>query len=159
MSTPSETHSIQSLSARLGVSRAAALSAIASGKLPILEQSTAGTRRIFKITSEAILGFKMALVADLERRLSKMTAPHELPSATSSALAAMRSESDAGAEIITPMTLSERLKCGLELATWLLERHAERVADGYRVTRAAMSEILANRDRLNKSKPRRNSGI
>ena len=159
MSTPSETHSIQSLSARLGVSRAAALSAIASGKLPILEQNTAGTRRIFKITSEAILGFKMALVADLERRLSKMTAPHELPSATSSALAAMRSESDSGAEIITPLGLAERLKCALELATWLLERHAERVADGYRVTAAAMREIIANRDRLNKTAPRRNSGI
>ena len=71
----------------------------------------------------------------------------------------MRSESDAGAEIITPLSLSERLKCALELATWLLERHAERVADGYRVTAAAMREILANRDRLNKTAPRRNSGI
>ena len=159
MSTPSETHSIQSLSARLGVSRAAALSAIASGKLPILEQNTAGTRKIFKITSEAILSFKMALVADLERRLSKMAAPHQIPSQTSSALAAMRAESDANAEILTPLILSKRLKCGLEIATWLLERHAERVADGYRVTAAAMREIIANRDRLNKTAPRRNSGI
>ena len=57
------------------------------------------------------------------------------------------------------MGLAERLKCGLELATWLLERHAERVENGYRVTRAAMAEILANRAALNKTKPRRNSGI
>lgn len=157
--SPNETHSIQSLSARLGVSRAAALSAIASGRLPILEQDQAGSRRIYRIKSESILAFKEALVADIERRLSKMTAPHERYAATSSSLAAMRAESDSGAEIMTPMTLSERLKCGLELATWLLERHAERVADGYRVTRAAMAEILANRAKLNKTAPRRNSGI
>ena len=75
MSTPSETHSIQSLSARLGVSRAAALSAIASGRLPILEQDQAGSRRIYRIKSEAILGFKEGLVADIEKRLSKMR-PH-----------------------------------------------------------------------------------
>ena len=158
MSTPSETHSIQSLSARLGVSRAAALSAIASGRLPIIEQDQAGSRRIYRIKTESILLFKEALVADIEKRLSKMR-PHERYAATSSSLAAMRAESDSGAEIITPMGLAERLKCGLEIATWLLERHAERVENGYRVTRAAMAEILANRDRLNKTKPRRNSGI
>jgi hypothetical protein len=158
MSAPNETHSIQSLSARLGVSRAAALSAIASGRLPIIEQAQAGSRRIYRIKTESILLFTEALVTDIEKRLSKMR-PHERYAATSSSLAAMRSESDAGAEILTPMGLSERLKCGLELATWLLERHAERVADGYRVTAAAMAEILANRDRLNKTKPRRNSGI
>ena len=158
MSTPTETHSIQSLSARLGVSRAAALSAIASGRLPILEQDQAGSRRIYRIKSESILLFKEALVADIEKRLSKMR-PHERYAATSSSLAAMRAESDANAEILTPMGLAERLKCALELATWLLERHAERVADGYRVTAAAMREILANRDRLNKTAPRRNSGI
>jgi hypothetical protein len=158
MSTPSETHSIQSLSARLGVSRAAALSAIASGRLPILEQDQAGSRRIYRIKTESILLFREALVADIEKRLSKMR-PHERYAATSSSLAAMRAESDAGAEILTPLILSKRLKCGLELATWLLERHAERVADGYRVTAAAMREILANRNRLNKTAPRRNSGI
>ena len=158
MSIPTETHSIQSLSARLGVSRAAALSAIASGRLPILEQDQAGSRRIYRIKTESILLFKEALVADIEKRLSKMR-PHERYAATSSSLAAMRAESDAGAEILTPMMLSERLGCSLELATWLLERHAERVADGYRVTAAAMREILANRDRLNKTAPRRNSGI
>ena len=158
MSTPSETHSIQSLSARLGVSRAAALSAIASGRLPIIEQDQAGSRRIYRIKTESILLFKEALVADIEKRLSKMR-PHERYAATSSSLAAMRAESDSGAEIITPMGLSERLKCALELATWLLERHAERVENGYRVTRAAMAEILANRAKLNKTAPRRNSGI
>ena len=156
--TPNETHSIQSLSARLGVSRAAALSAIASGRLPILEQDQAGSRRIYRIKTESILLFKEALVADIEKRLSKMR-PHERYAATSSSLAAMRAESDANAEIMTPLILAERLKCGLELATWLLERHAERVENGYRVTRAAMREILANRDRLNKTAPRRNSGI
>ena len=158
MSIPTETHSIQSLSARLGVSRAAALSAIASGRLPILEQDQAGSRRIYRIKTESIFLFKEALVADIEKRLSKMR-PHQRYAATSSSLAAMRAESDANAEIITPLILAERLKCGLELATWLLERHAERVADGYRVTRAAMREIIANRDRLNKTAPRRNSGI
>ena len=158
MSIPTETHSIQSLSARLGVSRAAALSAIASGRLPILEQDQAGSRRIYRIKTESIFLFKEAVVADIEKRISKMR-PHERYAATSSSLAAMRAESDANAEIMTPMGLAERLKCGLELATWLLERHAERVADGYRVTRAAMREIIANRDRLNKTAPRRNSGI
>ena len=158
MNAPNETHSIQSLSARLGVSRAAALSAIASGRLPIIEQDQAGSRRIYRIKSEAILEFKEGLVADIEKRLSKMR-PHERYAATSSSLAAMRSESDANAETLTPLILAKRLSCGLELATWLLERHAERVENGYRVTRAAMAEILANRGKLNKTKPRRNSGI
>jgi biotin operon repressor len=157
--TQLESHSIQSLSARLGISRAAALSAIASGKLPAVDQITAGARKIYNIKTDSIEQFKTDLVAELQRRLSKVTDPSRLFSATSSALAVMRSESDASAHIITPQELADKLGCSLELGSWLLQKFAERVENGFRVTAAVMSRMIKERSKLNATSPRRASGI
>jgi hypothetical protein len=154
-----ESHSIQSLSARLGISRAAALSAVASGKLPTTDQITAGARKIYNFETDSIETFKSNLVVELQRRLSKITEPERLFAATSSALAALRSESDASAETITPQKIADRLGCSLEMGGWLLQKYADRVQDGFRVTKAVMSQMIKERSKLNATSPRRASGI
>ena len=155
----SETHSIASLSSRLGISRAATLSAIASKRLPIVDKAQVGSRQIFILKSNAISNFKTGLVNDIQRRLQKILPEERMKSATSSALAVMRKEAIQRPKNTTPEELAALLGCTLERASWLLQRHGQRSENGFTITASNWEILIAEQNRLRKSMPVRVSGV
>lgn len=154
-----EQHSIASLSARLGLSRAATLAAISAGRLPVVEKFTFGARVAYRIEGEAIEAYRAQILKKLEAKIAKISTDlSKRRELMAGALRAIRIEVAAEeAEILTPATLADRLKISLEKAAWLLERHAERAPGGFRVTPAAMKKIRENLEKLRSTAPQRNS--
>jgi hypothetical protein len=137
-----EQHSIQSLSARLGVSRGATLGALAGGKLPVLETIEFGARKAYKIEGAEIEKYKAAVLEKLSAKIAKISNdPIRRRELTASALGKMRRMLEAEAKITTAPKLAERYGISLEAAAFLLGRYARRVDGGFEVDAAARAAI------------------
>jgi hypothetical protein len=136
-----EQHSTSSLSARLGVTRAAALGAIAGGRIKATSTQI-GARQIYTIETSEIEAYRSEFVAKLKARVQRIESdPRRAFEKTSSALASVRREVAAEAEVHTPRSIAERYGIGLESASYLLNKYAERVQDGFRISAAARAKI------------------
>ena len=137
-----EQHSLTSLSARLGVSRAAALGAVLSGRLTA-KSTDVGARRIYTIPTEKVEQYRADLVAKLEAKIQKVTSdPIRSREMLSSALADIRDESNKErGDIWTPPRLADLLGISVEAANYVLARFAERVEGGFKVSKDAMEKI------------------
>jgi hypothetical protein len=136
-----EQHSTSSLSARLGVTRAAALGAIAAGRIKATSTQI-GARQIFTIETSEIEAYRSEFVAKLKARVQRIEHdPRRAFEKTSSALASVRKEVAAEGEVHTPRSIAERYNIGLEAASYLLNKYAERVQDGFRISAQARAKI------------------
>lgn len=154
-----EQHSAASLSARLGIARASAMGALASGKIKVLQTFRFGSRTSYMVSTASIEAYKANLLRKLEAKAQRISSdPAKVERITANAIRALQAEVEAeAAEVVTPAQLAERLAISLELAGWLLERHAERVQNGFRLTPEILAAIRDNLDKLNRTGPRRNS--
>ena len=136
-----EQHSLTSLAARLGVSRATALGAVLSGRLGA-KSTDVGARRIYSVATESVEKYRSDLLAKLKARVARVTTdPIRSREMVSSALAAVRDEAQKENSVWTPPRLADLLGIGLEAANYALARYGERVEGGYKVSQAAMEKI------------------
>jgi ribosomal protein S25 len=136
-----EQHSTSSLSARLGVTRAAALGAIAAGRIKATATQI-GARQIYTIEQSEIEAYRSEFVAKLKERVNRIESdPRRAFEKTSSALASVRKEVAAEAEVHTPRSIAERYGIGLEAASYLLNKYAERVENGFKISAEARKKI------------------
>ena len=136
-----EQHSTSSLSARLGVTRAAALGAIAAGRIKATSTQI-GARQIFTIEQSEIEAYRTEFVAKLKARVERIESdPRRAFEKTSSALASVRKEVAAEVDVHTPRSIAERYNIGLEAASYLLNKHAERVENGFKISPEARKKI------------------
>lgn len=141
MSQQMEQHSATSLAARVGVSRGALMGAILAGRLPA-KKTTIGAREIYTITTEAVEDYKADVLRKLQARVAKITTdPVRAAEITGSAIANMKKEAEQENAVWTPRKLADRFAIGLEAASYLLGRYAERIENGYKVTPEAMRSI------------------
>ncbi len=136
-----EQHSLTSLSARLGVSRAAALGAVLSGRLGA-KSTDVGARRIYTVPTEKVEQYRADLVAKLEAKIQKVTSdPIRSREMLSSALADIRDESNKERATWTPPRLADLLGISVEAANYVLARYGERIEGGFKVSKDAMEKI------------------
>ena len=136
-----EQHSLTSLGARLGVSRATALGAVLSGRLGA-KSTDVGARRIYSLPTEAVEKYRSDLLAKLQARVAKVTTdPIRSREMLSSALAAVRDEAQKENSVWTPPRLADHFAIGLEAASYLLGKYGERIENGYKVSPEAMRSI------------------
>jgi hypothetical protein len=136
-----EQHSTSSLSARLGITRAAALGAIAAGRIKATSVQV-GARQIYTIAQSEIEAYRSEFVAKLKARVQRIESdPRRAFEKTSSALASVRKEVAAEAEVHTPRSIAERYGIGLEAASYILNKHAERVENGFKISPEARKKI------------------
>jgi ribosomal protein S25 len=136
-----EQHSTSSLSARLGVTRAAALGAIAAGRIKATSTQI-GARQIYTIEQSEIEAYRSEFVAKLKERVNRIESdPRRAFEKTSSALASVRKEVAAEANVHTPRSVADRYNIGLEAASYLLNKYAERVENGFKISPEARKKI------------------
>jgi hypothetical protein len=136
-----ERHSTSSLSARLGVTRAAALGAIAAGRIKATSTQI-GARQIYTIEKTEIEAYRSEFVAKLKARVARIESdPRRVFEKTSSALASVRKEVAAEAEVHTPRSIAERYGIGLEASSYLLNKYAERTENGFKISAQARAKI------------------
>ena len=136
-----EQHSLTSLSARLGVTRAAALGAISSGRIPA-KTANIGARKIYTLSTSSVEKYRAELLTKLRAKIALVTSdPTRRAEMTSSALAAIRDEAAAESDIYTPQRIADRFGIGLEAASYLLGRYAVRVENGFKVDASALAKI------------------
>jgi hypothetical protein len=136
-----EQHSSSSLSARLGVTRAAALGAIAAGRIKATSTQI-GARQIYTIEQSEIEAYRSEFVAKLKERVNRIESdPRRAFEKTSSALASVRKEVAAEANVHTPRSVADRYNIGLEAASYLLNKYAERVENGFKISPEARKKI------------------
>ncbi len=153
-----EQHSLTSLGARLGVSRATALGAVLSGRLGA-KSTDVGARRIYSVSTDAVEKYRSDLLAKLKARVAKVTTdPIRSREMLSSALAAVRDEAMKENEVMTPPPLADLLGISLESASYLLGRYGERIENGFRVSDSAMQKIRRHVDETRGSGTIQNKG-
>ena len=136
-----EQHSASSLAARVGMSRTALQGAILSGRIPA-KKTTIGAREIYTIETSAIENYKGDVLRKLQARVAKITTdPVRAAEIAGSALANLRKEADQENAVWTPRKLADHYGIGLEAASYLLGRYAERIGNGYKVSATAMRSI------------------
>jgi hypothetical protein len=136
-----EQHSATSLAARVGVTRTALQGAILSGRIPA-KKSTIGARELFTIETASIEKYKREVLKKLQARVAKITTdPIRAKEITGSALADMKKQAEQENAVWTPRKLADHFAIGLEAASYLLGRYAERIENGYKVSAAAMRSI------------------
>ena len=136
-----EQHSTSSLSARLGVTRAAALGAIAAGRIKAT-CTQVGARQIYTIEQSEIEAYRSEFVAKLKERVNRIESdPRRAFEKTSSALASVRKEVAAEVDVHTPRSIAERYGIGLEAASYILNKYAERVENGFKISPEARAKI------------------
>lgn len=132
-----ERHSLASLSNRTGLNRAVLLGALGSGRLPVVEQRKVGSRTVYDISTDAISDFVAAFRARLVQRVEKLSQnAFERDQKTAAALRAVRRDFENEQGIETPVKIAERYSITQELATYLLNKHGQRVEGGYTLTPA-----------------------
>ena len=140
----SETHSITSLAARVGITRTAALGAIVSGKLPA-QKATAGQREIFTLSRDDIESYKRGIIQKLEAKIAKVVSdPRNQSLLVGRALNALRKSAEAENAIMTPRKLADLLGVGLEAANYVLNKYGERTDGGFRVSPEQLRKIKAH---------------
>ena len=141
MTESSEQHSATSLASRLGVTRAAALGAISAGRLAA-KAKTIGLRKIYTIKSEDILAYKKSVLTKLQARIALVESdPVRRTQIAAAAIANIRTQVASESNIYTPQRLADRFGIGLEAASYLLERYAVRVENGFKVDAPALAAI------------------
>ena len=136
-----EQHSSTSLAARVGMSRTALQGAILSGRIPA-KKTTVGAREIYTIETSAIENYKGDVLRKLQARVAKITTdPVRASEITGSALASLRKQVEQENAVWTPRKLADHYGIGLEAASYLLGRYAERLMNGYKVSATAMRSI------------------
>ena len=141
MNQQMEQHSATSLAARVGVSRGALMGAISSGRLPA-KKTVIGAREIYTITTEAVEDYKADVLRKLQARVAKISSdPVRAAEITGSAIANLKKEAEQENAVWTPRKLADHFAIGLESASYLLGRYAERIENGYRVSPEAMRSI------------------
>jgi hypothetical protein len=136
-----EQHSATSLAARVGMSRTALAGAILSGRIPA-KKTTIGAREIYSIATADIEKYKGEVLRKLQARVAKITTdPIRAKEITGSALADLRKQAESEAGVWTPRKLADHFGIGLEAASYILGRYAERVENGFKVSPSAMKAI------------------
>jgi hypothetical protein len=136
-----EQHSATSLAARVGMSRTALQGAILSGRIPA-KKSTIGAREIFTIETASIEKYKGEVLQKLQARVAKITTdPIRAKEITGSALADLRKQTESEAGVTTPRRTADQYGIGLEAASYVLNRYAERVENGFKVSPSAKKAI------------------
>jgi hypothetical protein len=153
-----EQHSLTSLAARVGVSRGALMGAILSGRLPATK-STIGAREIYTLTTEAVVDYKNHVLRKLQERVARITTdPVRAAEITASALGRMKAEVELESAVWTPRKLADHFSIGLEAASYLLGKYAERIENGFRVSDSAMQKIRRHVDETRGSGTIKNKG-
>ena len=141
MTESSEQHSMTSLASRLGVTRAAALGAISSGRIAATSK-TIGLRTIYTIKTASILDYKKSVLTKLQARIALVESdPVRRTQLAAAAIANIRTQVGAESNIYTPQRLADRFGISLEAASYLLGRYAVRVENGFKVDQAALAKI------------------
>ena len=141
MTESSEQHSATSLASRLGVTRAAALGAISSGRLAATSKEI-GLRRIYTIKTASILDYKKSVLTKLQARIALVESdPVRRTQLAAAAIANIRTQVGAESNIYTPHRLADRFGIGLEAASYILGRYALRVENGFKVDASALAKI------------------
>jgi hypothetical protein len=136
-----EQHSSTSLAARVGMSRTALQGAILSGRIPA-KKSQIGAREIYTIATADIEKYKGEVLKKLQARVARITNdPIRAKEITGSALADLRMQAERESGVVSPRQIADRYGIGLEAASYLLGRYAERVENGYKVTAEAQRSI------------------
>jgi hypothetical protein len=136
-----EQHSATSLAARVGMSRTALQGAILSGRIPA-KKTTIGAREIYSIESASIEKYKGEVLRKLQARVAKITTdPVRAKEITGSALADLRKQAESESGVWTPRKLADHFGIGLEAASYVLNRYAERTENGFKVSPSAMKAI------------------
>jgi hypothetical protein len=136
-----EQHSSTSLAARVGMSRTALQGAILSGRIPA-KKSQIGAREIYTIATADIEKYKGEVLKKLQARVARITTdPIRAKEITGSALADLRKQAESDTGVTTPRKTADQYGIGLEAASYLLGRYAERVENGYKVSPSAKKAI------------------
>lgn len=136
-----EQHSATSLAARVGMSRTALQGAIISGRIPA-KKTTVGQREIYTIKTDDIAKYKSDVLRKLQARVAKITTdPIRAKEITGSALADLRKQAESEGAVYTPRSIADLFGIGLEAASYILGRYAERVENGYKISAAARAKI------------------
>lgn len=137
-----ERHSISSLSLRTGLNRAVLLGALASGRLPVVERAKVGSRTVYDIKTTAVEDFVLGFRQRLQDRVDKLaSSPFEREQRMLQALRVVRDDLEKEQGLESPDTLVERYGISRELATWLLNKHGQRVEGGWNVTAEGRAAI------------------
>jgi hypothetical protein len=137
-----ERHSISSLSLRTGLNRAVLLGAIASGRLPIAERTQVGSRVVYDIKTESVEDFVAGFRQRLQARVDKLSAdPFQRQQGMLQALRGVRDSFEAEQGLMTVDKLMEQENISREAAAYILNRYAERVEGGWKVSPEAMAKI------------------
>jgi hypothetical protein len=136
-----EQHSATSLAARVGVTRTALKGAILSGRLQTAK-TMIGAREIYTITTEAVENYKGDVLKKLQARVAKITSdPIRAKEITGSALADLRKQAASEAAVHTPRSIADLFGIGLEAASYLLNKYAERTENGFKISAQARAKI------------------
>jgi hypothetical protein len=136
-----EQHSATSLANRVGMSRTALAGAILSGRIPA-KKTTIGAREIYTIATADIEKYKGEVLQKLQARVARITTdPVRAAEITGSALADLRKQAEIDTGVTTPRRTADQYGIGLEAASYVLNRYAERVENGYKVSPEARRAI------------------
>ena len=136
-----EQHSATSLAARVGMSRTALQGALLAGRIPA-KKSTIGAREIYTIETAAIEKYKAEVLRKLEARVAKITTdPVRAREITGSALADLRKQAESEAAVHTPRSVADLFGISLEAASFLLNKYAERIENGFKISAQARANI------------------